>query len=401
MPSTAILILSCLATALVVAFVVYIWTAKHLQHKTNYMLDALEDKELNFRFDERVFFGKNFNKTLNRLRRLFDKERQEIAEQERFYGQMLDSVQTGILVVENGRVMYHNKMALNLLNINALNTIKQIATTNPALSNAFAQVSANNEQRITFFTERGERTIIISATEMNLHGRNVKIIAFNDISNGLAEHEELAWSRLIRVLTHEIMNTIAPISSLSETLSKDPQSPNLVAGLQTISASSKDLIKFVDTYRSLTRVPTPIKKAFYLRDLLEHVKQLTAQQATDAHATFEYKELSDDILLYADEGQITQVIVNLVSNALQAEASRVAITAQINEADAVVIDVCNNGRPISKESQEQIFIPFFTTKPNGSGIGLSLSRQLMRLNNGTIRLAHSNDKETVFTLIFR
>lgn len=398
---TPFIILTCLATAIVVGVVVGVVVKRRLQKKINYMLDALEDKELNFRFNEQGIRNRSFNKTLNRLRDLFDKERHEISEQERYFGQMLDHVQTGIITVADNRVTYHNKTALSLLGLLTFSNLRQLDNIHPSLAEAFRQVSANSEQRATFFTERGERTIILTATEAAIHGKTVKIIAFNDISNEIAENEELAWSRLIRVLTHEIMNTITPIASLSETLSKDPTSPDLVMGLQTISTSSKDLIKFVNTYRSLTRVATPIRKPFYLRELMERVEQLTKQQVDAAGASYQYTELTDDILLYADEGQISQVVVNLISNALQAEATQITITAKIDDADAVVIDVSNNGHPISPDCQEQIFIPFFTTKPEGSGIGLSLSRQIMRLHNGSIRLVRSDEKGTVFTLVFR
>ncbi len=399
--NTPFIILTCLATAIVVGVVVGIVVKQRLQKKINYMLDALEDKELNFRFNEQGIRNRSFNKTLNRLRDLFDKERHEISEQERYFGQMLDHVQTGIITVADNRVTYHNKTALSLLGLLTFSNLRQLDNIHPSLAEAFRQVSANSEQRATFFTERGERTIILTATEAAIHGKTIKIIAFNDISNEIAENEELAWSRLIRVLTHEIMNTITPIASLSETLSKDPASPDLVMGLQTISTSSKDLIKFVNTYRSLTRVATPVRKPFYLRELMERVEQLTKQQIDAAGARYQYTELTDDILLYADEGQISQVVVNLISNALQAEATQITITAKIDDADAVIIDVSNNGHPISPDSQEQIFIPFFTTKPEGSGIGLSLSRQIMRLHNGSIRLVRSNEKGTVFTLVFR
>ena len=399
--NTPFIILTCLATAIVVGVVVGVVVKQRLQKKINYMLDALEDKELNFRFNEQGIRNRSFNKTLNRLRDLFDKERHEISEQERYFGQMLDHVQTGIITVADNRVTYHNKTALSLLGLLTFSNLRQLDNIHPLLAEAFRQVSANSEQRATFFTERGERTIILTATEAAIHSKTIKIIAFNDISNEIAENEELAWSRLIRVLTHEIMNTITPIASLSETLSKDPTSPDLVMGLQTISTSSKDLIKFVNTYRSLTRVATPVRKPFYLRELMERVEQLTRQQIDAAGARYQYTELTDDILLYADEGQISQVIVNLISNALQAEATQITITAKIDDADAVVIGVCNNGHPISPDSQEQIFIPFFTTKPEGSGIGLSLSRQIMRLHNGSIRLVRSDEKGTIFTLIFR
>lgn len=416
MYSLTVILLSCLATALVVAILVYVLTTKHLKDKTTYMLDALEDNETNFRFNEDRLWGRGFNQALNRLHRLFDKERQHISEQERYYGQMLDHVRTGVIVLDQLHVNYCNQAARALLGLHSFRNLNQLDDLYPNLGKTFASLSCNSEQRATFSTDRGERTITMAATEALIKGKTVKIVAFNDISSDIAENEELAWARLIRVLTHEIVNTITPISSLSDMLSQDiaaaqlsPDEPayrqldmqELASGLQTISTSAKGVIKFVNTYRNLTKVPVPVKTAFYLRDLVDRVLQLTAKQVAEVGAECSFVELTEDILLYADENQIAQILVNLVTNALQAEATKITITAMIDEADAVIIDVTNNGLAITPESQKQIFIPFFSTKPEGSGIGLSLSRQMMRQHNGTIHLARSNNQETVFTLIFR
>ena len=416
MYSLTVILLSCLATALVVAILVYVLTTKHLKDKTTYMLDALEDNETNFRFNEDRLWGRGFNQALNRLHRLFDKERNNISEQERYYGQMLDHVRTGVIVLDQLYVNYCNQAARTLLGLHSFRNLNQLDDLYPNLGKTFASLSCNSEQRSTFSTDRGERTITMAATEALIKGKTVKIVAFNDISSDIAENEELAWARLIRVLTHEIVNTITPISSLSDMLSQDiaaaqlsPDEPayrqldmqELASGLQTISTSAKGVIKFVNTYRNLTKVPVPVKTAFYLRDLVDRVLQLTAKQVAEVGAECSFVELTEDILLYADENQIAQILVNLVTNALQAEATKITITAMIDEADAVIIDVTNNGLAITPESQKQIFIPFFSTKPEGSGIGLSLSRQMMRQHNGTIHLARSNNHETVFTLIFR
>lgn len=416
MYSLTVILLSCLATALVVAILVYVLTTKHLKDKTTYMLDALEDNETNFRFNEDRLWGRGFNQALNRLHRLFDKERNNISEQERYYGQMLDHVCTGVIVLDQLHVNYCNQAARTLLGLHSFRNLNQLDDLYPNLGKTFASLSCNSEQRATFSTDRGERTITMAATEALIKGKTVKIVAFNDISSDIAENEELAWARLIRVLTHEIVNTITPISSLSDMLSQDiaaaqlsPDEPayrqldmqELASGLQTISTSAKGVIKFVNTYRNLTKVPVPVKTAFYLRDLVDRVLQLTAKQVAEVGAECSFVELTEDILLYADENQIAQILVNLVTNALQAEAAKITITAMIDEADAVIIDVTNNGLAITPESQKQIFIPFFSTKPEGSGIGLSLSRQMMRQHNGTIHLARSNNQETVFTLIFR
>ena len=394
-------IFTCIIVAIIVAVVVGAVVYSKMRRKVDYMLDALEDKELNFRFDERVLIGRGFNKTLNRLRTIFDKERHEISEQERYYGQMLDHVQTGVMVVDDGMVSYCNKMASLLLGFSKISHIRQLSNISVELYNAFRDVLPDNEQRVSFYTERGELRLAVIASETEIHGKRMKIIAFNDISNDMAENEELAWSRLIRVLTHEIMNTVTPIASLSETLSADITSPDLQTGLETIASSSRGLIRFVDNYRTLTRVATPIKRAFMLKELVERVINLVGQQITTTNVICRYIEKSDDILLYADENQITQILINLIRNAIQAGATKVDIVGEIETFDAVRVDVINNGTPISRESQSQIFIPFFSTKQDGTGIGLSLSRQIMRLHNGSIRLTRSDEKQTVFTLIFK
>ena len=246
-------------------------------------------------------------------------------------------------------------------------------------------------------TDAGYHAVVMSIDDFFLNRERT-----NDISGEIAENEQQSWTRLIRVLTHEIMNTITPIASLSETLLKfDNADEEIRTGLDTISQSSRSLIRFVESYRCLTRIPAPVKKAFYFRELAERVISLTSEQTALNGAICTYSELSEDVLLYADEGQITQIIINLIRNAIQAEAGKIEITAEINPSEHVIINVINDGRPISKESQEEIFVPFYTTRQEGTGIGLSISRQIMRLHNGSLNLSRSDKNGTVFTLIFK
>ena len=397
------IILIVIAAVVITAAVTSFLTSRKMRAKVAYMLDALEDKELNFRFDEKRWRGRKFNKTLNRLRNIFDKERHEIIEQEKYFGLMLDHVKTGIAVVEkDGRVAYCNNMALGLLGIATFGHIRQLRAVSDSLYESFQTIADGSEERASYYNESGKMTISLTASEATIGKETVRIIAFNDISNEIVENEQQSWSKLIRVLTHEIMNTVTPISSLSETLLDfDGLSDDLKQGLKTISQSSKGLIKFVDSYRNITRVAPPVKKAFYFRDLADRVIKLTGEQAAMSGAVCKYEELSDDVLLYADESQITLILINLVKNAIQAEARNIIISAQITPTEQTVIKVTNDGFPISRESQNQIFVPFYTTKHEGTGIGLSLSRQIMRLHNGTITLTNSDKDRTVFTLLFR
>ena len=394
-----IVLVAILISSAITSFV----TSRKMRAKVAYMLDALEDKELNFRFDERRLRGRRFNRTLNRLRNIFDKERHEIIEQEKYFGLMLDHVKTGIAVIEkDGRVTYCNKTALSLLGIATFGHIRQLRSVSDSLYASFRTIADGNEERASYYNESGKMTISLTASQATIGKDNVRIIAFNDISNEIAENEQQSWSKLIRVLRHEIMNTITPIASLSDTLMTfDGADDDIRNGLSTISESSKGLIKFVDSYRNLTRVAPPVKKAFYFKELAERVINLTREQTIMSGAICTYVEKSEDVLLYADEGQITQILINLVKNAVQAEAKNIEITAEINLSEHIIINVTNDGNPISKESQEEIFVPFFTTKQEGTGIGLSLSRQIMRLHNGSLSLTKSDDHSTVFTLIFR
>lgn len=387
--------LTCVITSLLIS--------RKMRRKVTYMLDALEDKEINFRFDEKRVFGRQFNRTLNRLRNIFDKERKEIIEQEKYFGLMLDHVKTGVAVIEeNGQVAYCNNTALNLLGIATLGHIRQLRAVSESLYISFQKVTEHSEERASYFNESGKMTISLTASAATIGKTNVRIIAFNDISSEIAENEQESWSRLIRVLTHEIMNTVTPIASLSETLLRfEGVNEEIKNGLDTISQSSRGLIKFVDSYRNLTRVAPPVKKAFYFKELAERVINLTKEQAVISGAVCTFIEKTEDIILYADEGQITQILINLVKNAIQAEARKIEITADINLSEQIIITVYNNGSPISKESQEEIFVPFYTTKQEGTGIGLSLSRQIMRLHSGTLSLTRSDENGTVFTLIFK
>lgn len=221
------------------------------------------------------------------------------------------------------------------------------------------------------------------------------------------QYEQESWTKLIRVLTHEIMNTVSPIASLSEALSHSVDVPekeremDIKAGLATIASSSKDLIRFVESYRELAGIAKPVLKALMLDSLVNKVIELTSEQCASYGALCVYLPKTEDILIYADESQISRILINLIKNALQAKAKHISIIAEIDKEEQTLIHVVNDGEPISPESQEQIFIPFFTTKQEGSGIGLSLSRQIMRAHNGKIELICSNVSKTEFLLTFK
>ena len=283
---------TCIIVAIVVAVISVLRTRQKDIKKVAYMMDALEDGDLNFRFQDK----NKFNRTLNRIRTIFEKQRQA--------------------------------------------------------------------------------------------------------------HEQDSWTKLIRVLTHEIMNTVSPIASLSDAMAKSVDENghselDIKAGLETISDSSRNLIEFVQTYRQLSGVAKPIRKALDLQELMDSIIGLNREFTASCGATCLYRPEEPDLMIYADEGQISQIFINLIKNALQAGAKNIVISARMGKEDDVVVQVANDGEPIPVSAQEQIFIPFYTTKKEGSGIGLSLARQIMRNHNGSIELLHSNEKETAFKLVFR
>lgn len=313
--TTTHVILLILGVIVITAIITSYLTSRRMRKKVTYMLDALEDKEYNFRFGEGGFFSKKFNASLNRLRNMFDQERKEISTQEQYFGLMLDHVKTGVIVIEqNGRVNYSNKTALELLGIATLGNIKQLKTVSESLFEAFESIADTGlEQRASFYNESGKVTISLTSSKATIGKKEVEVVAFNDITSNISESEQESWAKLIRVLTHEIMNTVTPIASLSEALQQfDNVEEQVRSGLGTIAQSSRGLIKFVDTYRTLTRVATPVKKAVLVRDLVERVISLTQEQAQNSGATVSFEEKSEDILLFADEGQIIQILINIV-----------------------------------------------------------------------------------------
>ena len=215
-----------------------------------------------------------------------------------------------------------------------------------------------------------------------------------------AVDETNSWSKLFRVMTHEIMNTVAPIASLSDALLTE-EDVDVKAGLETISASSKDLIRFVESYRSMTQARPPVRKAVMVDELIDRVLLLNKAKIGEQGAIIAYEAYMPDLLIYADEGQIMQVFNNLIKNAVQADATNIRITADLNKDDQTVIRVANNGKAIPLRQIEEIFVPFYTTKPNGTGIGLSLSKQIMVRHNGTLLLEQSDSNLTVFVLVFK
>lgn len=375
-------------------------TRRKIIGKIDFMSDALDSGETAFRYFESRWRNRRLNKSLNRLRSIFEAEKADIRERERYFGTMLDHVQSGVIVIDGEKIDYSNTVAKGFLGMAEISSLRQIGRISPDLANAFREAS-EMESRASFISERGTVQFSISACTARLHGKEVSIVTFNDITREMENNESESWTRLIRVLTHEIMNTVTPVASLSSALSQNLDSysaEDIRSALGTIASSSEGLISFVQSYRSLTHISAPVRKAFYLKDLVND--SVNIAKANWPSVNVLYRELSSDVILYADYGQMSQVLNNLIKNAVQAGAGNVSITASIDKREQTVIDIANDGESISASGQEQLFVPFYTTKgSSGTGVGLSLCRQIVRLNGGTIKLSSSTQETTVFTIV--
>lgn len=375
-------------------------TRRKIIGKIDFMSDALDSGETAFRYSESRWQNRRLNKSLNRLRSIFETEKADIRERERYFGTMLDHVQSGVIVIDGEKIDYSNTVAKGFLGMAEISSLRQIGRISPDLANAFREAS-EMESRASFISERGTVQFSISACTARLHGKEVSIVTFNDITREMENNESESWTRLIRVLTHEIMNTVTPVASLSSALSQNLDSysaEDIRSALGTIASSSEGLISFVQSYRSQTHISAPVRKAFYLKDLVND--SVNIAKANWPSVNVLYRELSSDVILYADYGQMSQVLNNLIKNAVQAGAGNVSITASIDKREQTVIDIANDGEPISASGQEQLFVPFYTTKgTSGTGVGLSLCRQIVRLNGGTIKLSSSTPEATVFTIV--
>ncbi len=427
----------------------------------SYFLDAVENEDSTLFFSEDVGHEptKKMHESLNRLNRLIQEVKLSSREQERYYGILLEQVSTGIVVVNNkGNILLANRAAKELLNYPFLTHVEQLKRVDSNLHRVFSRLAQESRHQIVKEVyESGMMRLSLQATSFVNQGAALRVISIHDIRHELDAKELESWQKLIRVLTHEIMNSITPITSLSETLlkyyipggytaggtTKDaavyreegvPQDTvrgvvkdatesaaegpmvdrvggvvdektiaNTVKGLEVINERGVGLIRFVESYRKLTRLSKPVLKPVALKGLIEHLLVLLENEP-DFHRIHFLVEINPaDVSVEVDEAQISQVFINLIKNAMQAmegvDSPQIDISAAKSERGFFEVSVMDNGPGISPEVMEQIFVPFFTTKESGSGIGLSLSRQIMKNHGGSIEVT-SSPGHTRFVLKF-
>ena len=361
------------------------------------------------------------NKAFNDVINDFQKVRSEKEEHFHYLQSIVQNIDVSIIAYrKDGTVEMINKAAKKLFQIHSLKNIKGLEQVSPELVNTLLNISPGENTLVKVQDQDDILQLAIYATELKIKEKLIILATINNIQNVLEEQETEAWQKLIRVLTHEIMNSITPIASLSSTLEimlkgiteegnvkEDLDLDSVLEiqqALQTINKRSTGLLHFVNTYRNLTRIPKPNFKIFPVKELFNNIHLLMEEELAESKINFITKIDPDNLTVSADDQLIEQVIINLIRNSIHALDNRfnptIELKAFYNKRGRVTMQVADNGKGILPEVLDKVFIPFFTTKQSGSGIGLSLSRQILRLHNGTISAHSVPNQETVFTLTF-
>ena len=409
-----------------ILMVLQLYSLIHYINSTNrkiaYFFDAIRNEDFTLRFPEKVSIEsfKELNRSLNRVNGLIQEVHLQLQVREQYYQQILKQANIGIMTYNTkGHILFSNPTLEKLFNYKPLNHIKQLAHVDPGLYDIFARLQPFDRKLFQLSNEREKTQLALQASSLSLEGKSLLLVTVQDIHKELDEKETDSWVRLIRVMTHEIMNTITPITSISESILKyykaengyvspgdfsQGQIENTVKGLEVIKAQGGDLMQFVQSYRSFLNLPPPDKALVPAQKLLERFMLIMDQQRQGRPVQIETETDPPGLELYIDEKQVSQVLVNLGKNALQAlegrENGRIKITAATNAQGRKFIRVADNGPGISPELTEEIFVPFFTTKTGGTGIGLSLSKQIMHRHGGNLSVHSQPDSETWFTLTF-
>ena len=363
--------------------------------RLKFLSEAVAGGDFSFTFpeDDKRRTDQVTAESLNRIRDMLARARQETIDKERYYAQILENVRTGIVAYdEQGFVTQTNSAAATLFGLPVLTHIRQLDRVSNGLADLLLAAAAGDTRTLTLHNGDSTHQLSIQVSQSRIRDRNIRILVVNDIHNELENKEIESWVSLTRVLTHEIMNSVSPITSLSESLRTlvPDTSSELYKGLDVIHSTGRGIEGFVESYRQFTHIPTPAPTLFYVRGMVERAVQLVHGVPEHTCIDFRWSVEPEDMLLHADENLIGRVLNNLLKNAVEAIGERdngwVEVRAFLNEREDVVIEVSDSGDPIPPEVEERIFIPFFTTKTDGSGIGLSISRQIMRLSGGTLTL---------------
>lgn len=390
--------------------------------KIRFFFDSVrnDDSNLSFPAETRNDALNDLYKSMNKVNHQIQQLKIENRQQEQYFRTLLEHLAAGIITYnDKGFILHANSSARKLLAIDVLTHLQQIERKDQKLFETINSIKPFERKLIGISADGGEIQLSLKATSFKTNENELVILSIQDIKNELDEKEIESWMKLIRVLMHEIMNSITPITSLSESLSNIystggipvlPEQVNVktiattLQGLNVIKEQGKGLMSFVESYRKLTRVPEPEKKLFKVADLMSRVQILynSLDNINKTNLTISLKK--PDLEIFADQNLISQVLINLLKNALEANENnfegKITIVSSENSGNHSEICVIDNGPGISEENLDEIFVPFFTTRQNGSGIGLSISRQIMRAHGGNLKVRSVPHKETAFCLSF-
>ncbi len=388
--------------------------------KIAYFFDAIKNEDFTLRFPEKLSVKslEELNHSLNMLNSMIQDIHVKKQAQEQYYQEILRQADIGIFTINpKGHILFANPTVQELLNYRPLNHVKQLKQVDEELYKLFENLQPFDNIIFKLGNERGKKELSLKCTPITIEGKQLLLVVAHDIHKELDEKETDSWVKLIRVLTHEIMNTITPITSISESIlnyfkkGNQPNVPtsfsedqirNTTKGLEVIKEQGTDLMSFVQSYRTFLSIPEPDRELVPAQALLEKITLLLNEQKEELTITIETIIEPNDLEFYIDQKQITQVLLNLGKNAKQSlegiDNGMIKLTAGINSMNKKFIQVKDNGAGIPENLIDEIFVPFFTTKNTGTGIGLSLSKQIMRLHGGSISV--SSRETTQFTLTF-
>jgi two-component system nitrogen regulation sensor histidine kinase NtrY len=408
--------------AIVVLTISLISYLNSTNRKVRFFFDSVrnDDSSLSFPVDTKNKTFRELNKSMNTVNQQIQKLKIENRSQEQYFQILIEHLATGIITYDSkGYILHANSSAKKLLSTEVLTHIQQIERIDEKLYQTIKNIRPSERRLISISNDQDEIQLSLKATSFRSNNAELVILSIQDIKSELEEKELESWMKLIRVLMHEIMNSITPITSLSETLSHIygsdgmPVSPEQVTsktitttlqGLNVIKEQGKGLMSFVESFRKLTRVPEPEKKNFKVSDLISRVQILysSLNKSDRVSLSVSLKDPEQEIL--ADQNLISQVLLNLVKNALEANEDnpdgQIKIVTGTDTNNRPEICVIDNGPGIPEENIDEIFVPFFTTRQTGSGIGLSISKQIMRVHGGNLKVKSIPGKETVFCLSF-
>ncbi|MBF9254321.1 ATP-binding protein [Pontibacter sp. 172403-2] len=404
-----------------------VWLLIRLQERTNRLflrfLNSIKYDDFTDLF-QTSGEGKRQQELALRLNEVMHKFREVRAEKEanmQYFEAIVQHIGIGIITYKpDGSILLLNNAARKLLRIGQAQQIQDLAAVSPELAVGLQQLEHGETALVPLRQEGEQAHLSVHVMELSLLGDRIRLASIQNIQRELEEKEMEAWHNLIKVLTHEIMNSVTPIASLSASASEeissftDTQSDEVTLlreeladigqCLQTISRRSDGLIRFVTDFRNLTTIAVPQLNRFNVTELLQEIKMLMRKQLAQKQVELQVEVPSDSLLLSADRSMVEQVLINLVKNAMEAVQeqphARIILRAYLDERSRLSIEVADNGSGMTPEAMSKIFIPFFSTKKTGSGIGLSLSRQIMRLHKGTISVQSELGQGTRFVLRF-